>query len=462
MKFLTNLKLSRRLAIGFGLVLLFLLGITAVALTTMAEMDRRIGNIVEVNNKRVALAGEMIASVDEVSIAVRNLVIIAWVDELPAEALRLKKALARYDTAKMAFTELVISESRGSPARKQLQALEAVERDARTTTLQAGKLAVSEKKEEATTLVALDLRRAQSQWVKEIEELARLEGQRSDEAYASIKREFETSRATLISAAALATLVGLLAAILISRSVTVPVATAVAAAKRIAVGDFSQDITASQKDETGELLAALMTMQNSLRQLQEEVKERTQALEQSNQRLQTLAITDELTGAYNRRHFNDFCHKALKPRKRNDPLALCMFDIDYFKIFNDRYGHQGGDEALRKVANIVQADLKRSDDYLFRLGGEEFGILLTASSPELAEQFVAGLRQAVRNLNLPHVGNPSGVLTASFGVAWWDAASMRELTPDQMYVAADALLYEAKEKGRDQVVMRAFRFAEAD
>ena len=189
--------------------------------------------------------------------------------------------------------------------------------------------------------------------------------------------------------------------------------------------------------------------------LEHQVNERTQALEQANRRLHELAITDELTGAFNRRHFNAFCEAALSQHRRGDSLAFCMFDLDYFKSYNDHYGHQAGDSALRHVADAVQTELRRSQDVLFRLGGEEFGVLFTATSPESAKQFVEHLRAAIVRIGITHIRNPAGVMTASFGVGWWGAGVIYRMTPDQIYATADGMLYDAKETGRNRVAVSA-------
>jgi two-component system, sensor histidine kinase LadS len=192
-------------------------------------------------------------------------------------------------------------------------------------------------------------------------------------------------------------------------------------------------------------------------ELEQQVAERTQALELANRRLQELAITDELTGAFNRRHFNHMCSAALERRSREDPLALCMFDIDHFKAYNDGHGHQAGDATLRAIAAAVQAELRRSGDVLFRLGGEEFGVLFTAQTPEAALQFVVQLRSAVQGLQRVHGHAPLGVVTASFGLAWWGPAAARHLSPETMYASADTALYTAKAAGRNRVEMQAVR-----
>ena len=186
-------------------------------------------------------------------------------------------------------------------------------------------------------------------------------------------------------------------------------------------------------------------------QLEAQVAERTRALERANQTLHTLAVTDALTGAFNRRHFNELCAAVLQQRPRAEPLAFCMFDLDHFKRYNDTYGHQAGDTALRAVASAVQARLNRSSDTLFRLGGEEFGVLFTANSATQALAFAENCRHAVRALNIRHDGNPHGLMTASFGLGFWVDSRGGQLTPDAMYAEVDGALYAAKAAGRDRV-----------
>ncbi len=189
-------------------------------------------------------------------------------------------------------------------------------------------------------------------------------------------------------------------------------------------------------------------------QLAQQVNERTEALELANRRLHDLAITDELTGAFNRRHFSAFCSAALAHRDRDEPLAFCMFDVDHFKAYNERYGMPAGNAALRTIAHCIRGELRRSGDVLFRLGGEEFGVLFTAKNADSAKQFIERLRMAIHNLKIEHQDSPSSIITASFGVGWWDKGVTYRLTSDQMYAVADNMLYEAKENGRDCVCLQ--------
>jgi len=185
------------------------------------------------------------------------------------------------------------------------------------------------------------------------------------------------------------------------------------------------------------------------------------ALEAANRQLRDLAILDTLTGAFNRRHFNDVCLAALAGAQRGQAVGLCMLDVDHFKAYNDHYGHQAGDAVLKALAGSLKEGLKRSTDALFRLGGEEFGVIFSASSASIAEQFVGQLRVAVHALAIPHDDSPLGIVTASFGLAWWAAPTSR-LTPEAMYAAADEALYEAKRGGRDRVVVHCYRAGEGE
>ncbi|MDR7332007.1 diguanylate cyclase domain-containing protein [Roseateles asaccharophilus] len=179
------------------------------------------------------------------------------------------------------------------------------------------------------------------------------------------------------------------------------------------------------------------------------------ALEAANRQLRDLAIVDALTGAFNRRHFNDVCLAALVGAQRGQAVALCMLDVDYFKAYNDHYGHQAGDVVLQKLAQTLKDGLRRSTDALFRLGGEEFGIVFSATSAESARQFVGQLSAALHVQAMPHEQSPLRIVTASFGLAWW-AAPTSHLTPETMYAQADTALYDAKRGGRDQIAIRCF------
>lgn len=169
-------------------------------------------------------------------------------------------------------------------------------------------------------------------------------------------------------------------------------------------------------------------------------------------KIERLSITDELTGIFNRRYFNEMFSKTIKTSKRNNErICFLMFDIDHFKQYNDTYGHQKGDQVLKVIANTIYDALERVDDYLFRLGGEEFGIIYKANSSENAYQFADRLRVIIEDLKIPHDGHSSEqFVTVSMGLVCKKALEIED--EERLYEEADVLLYRAKESGRNRVI----------
>lgn len=163
------------------------------------------------------------------------------------------------------------------------------------------------------------------------------------------------------------------------------------------------------------------------------------------------AVIDALTGIPNRRSFSDHILKEVhRSRREKFPLSVIMGDIDNFKLYNDTYGHGGGDECLRKVAQAIHKTLKRPGDFCARYGGEEFIIVLPNTDQQGAMFIAEDIRRNVVNLQIPHEkALPSGFVTISLGVTTTDVnvtISDQELTKQ-----ADSALYIAKEKGRNRV-----------
>lgn len=175
-----------------------------------------------------------------------------------------------------------------------------------------------------------------------------------------------------------------------------------------------------------------------------------QEIRRAHQAVRDMALTDSLTGLGNRRRLDMVLNVEIaRARRQGSPLALAMMDIDYFKRFNDRYGHPAGDECLCRVAAVIKQTVKRPADLAVRYGGEEFTILLPDTDVHAAGRIIQEILDAIRALGIEHLDHPGGVVTASAGlmvtVPGDDVA-----TPASMIKAADALLYVAKHKGRDR------------
>ena len=168
--------------------------------------------------------------------------------------------------------------------------------------------------------------------------------------------------------------------------------------------------------------------------------------------LSELAATDSLTLLANRRRFDEVSQVEWRRAIRDSAaLSLIMLDGDFFKAFNDTYGHIEGDQALRLIADTLRRAVERPGDLVARFGGEEFVVLLPGTDREGANQIAEAIRQAVRDLALPHAGSTLGILTVSIGVASrWPRPQEGVAT---LIEAADAALYLAKADGRDRIVL---------
>lgn len=169
-----------------------------------------------------------------------------------------------------------------------------------------------------------------------------------------------------------------------------------------------------------------------------------------------LATQDELTGLANRRHLNLALAQEWARFKRSEqPFALAMIDIDFFKPYNDHYGHLVGDACLRQIAQVIQSGMRRAGDLAARYGGEEFLLILPNTHAQDARRLADTVRRSVEQLNLPHAKAPLGRLTVSIGVAamadgdYVDAAALLR--------AADDALYRAKNEGRNRVELAPMR-----
>ena len=168
------------------------------------------------------------------------------------------------------------------------------------------------------------------------------------------------------------------------------------------------------------------------------------------QRSAALARTDGLTGLANRRMFDEALQREWANAKRaRAPLTLLMFDSDWFKAFNDRYGHQAGDGALVGIAGIIARSIRRSGDLAARYGGEEFVVLLPGTELSDATVLAQTIRLGIYALNVVNPGSPFGRVTISCGVASMIPGPDAQATI--LVEAADAALYRAKQSGRHSV-----------
>jgi diguanylate cyclase (GGDEF)-like protein len=190
------------------------------------------------------------------------------------------------------------------------------------------------------------------------------------------------------------------------------------------------------------------TLKRTQARLQQLVMERTHALEESNQKLAALSTTDGLTNITNRRGFDDALAAAWSRATRSgEPLALAMIDVDFFKLYNDHYGHQAGDHCLIEVARTIAAHGRRAGDLAARYGGEEFVLLMPGCTGPDALATASALCARVFARGLPHALSNHGAVSVSIGVSC--VVPSASSTPQDLIEAADRALYKAKQAGRN-------------
>jgi diguanylate cyclase (GGDEF)-like protein/PAS domain S-box-containing protein len=187
-------------------------------------------------------------------------------------------------------------------------------------------------------------------------------------------------------------------------------------------------------------------------QAEQQLLEKHRQLERTKRMLETLALKDSLTGLYNRRHFGEQLDREWNRARREQlPLSLLMIDIDQFKSFNDTYGHLAGDRCLSMVGEAVRRCFARGSDLVARYGGEEFVVLAPGVERRQARERAELLRQAIAELEID-AGPEDGLtnVTVSIGVA--TVVPGERTLPEDLLVAADRALYQAKRQGRDRVI----------
>lgn len=174
------------------------------------------------------------------------------------------------------------------------------------------------------------------------------------------------------------------------------------------------------------------------------------ALQQVNAELERISLFDQVTGLANRRNFDSTLERQFVWAKRSkSPLSVIIADVDYFKVYNDCYGHPAGDECLSQVARAIAGQLKRPIDLACRYGGEEFSVILPETDMQGARKVAEMIRQAVFERNIPHAGSSiADRVSMSLGVATYTG---QYLSGPEITQAADVALYQAKRNGRNRI-----------
>lgn len=263
-------------------------------------------------------------------------------------------------------------------------------------------------------------------------------------------------RNRVVTVFAVTMLLSVLLTYLFAKKLTDPLRQLSDTALRVENGDFNARCNLNRNDEIGVVATAFNDMvnhlQDNIRHLDAKVVERTAELQILNDKLEALTMTDSLTGIANRYCFDKvLASEWIRAARLGQALALAMLDVDWFKKYNDYYGHQAGDECLRQVARIFAANISRTGDLVARYGGEEFVFIAPVTGAEDALHMAQQVCKTLQMQAIAHEQSPFGCVTASIGVA----AMVPDVkkAPELLVQAADAALYRAKKQGRNQVLL---------
>lgn len=205
------------------------------------------------------------------------------------------------------------------------------------------------------------------------------------------------------------------------------------------------------KPISGIVLAAKVRAMQRISQMRYSLVVLTRRLDEANRELQRLSSVDSLTGIANRRQFDDtLLREWRRALRKKHSIALLVCDVDFFKHYNDHFGHQGGDECLRRIAASLSDQVKRPTDLVARYGGEEFAIVLPDTDAGGARRVAEAMRAAIEAMHLAHApSSGKSWVTISLGLAA-AVPETGDTSPQRLLEAADAALYEAKRAGRNR------------
>lgn len=249
-----------------------------------------------------------------------------------------------------------------------------------------------------------------------------------------VKEEISEAKRNLILVSLIFSLIGIIGAIIFSRTISNPLHKLSLAAESISQGKWEHGLDIKRTGEVGRLIDSFNAMVYNMKN--------------ANVELERLSTTDDVTGIHNHRYFYKTLKAEFEKSKRyNYSIACIMFDIDFFKSINDIYGHQIGDSVLRELGSVTASNL-RSTDTLSRYGGDEFIILLSHTDEESALSFAEKIRASIEGYNFSHNEYPIKT-TISIGVSVFPNVNIT--IPDDMIKNADLSLYKAKSSGRNRI-----------
>jgi diguanylate cyclase (GGDEF)-like protein len=221
------------------------------------------------------------------------------------------------------------------------------------------------------------------------------------------------------------------------------------------MGEDQQEYLVLLLEDVTEQMVTRQTLMQAVNEstlLMISMTDRSDYIESLNKKLEQIALTDSLTKLANRRHFDQYLEVEWKRMAREQKfLALILCDVDFFKLYNDTYGHVAGDICLQTVALVIAESMKRPGDLVARYGGEEFAIILPNTPTQGAVQLAEIIRQKLAMRSIAHITSPLAMQVVSLSIGVASVIPHQDISLEWLIMEADEALYKAKQNGRDRV-----------
>lgn len=436
-----DLSIGYRLGLCFSLILLLMIGVAGIALGGARNSRDQLVHMVVASNGRLADLEAMRQHLVRQGMYAQQLAVVTTQDaslarmqDIEDEARRYRDVAARFAATPASPEEHLYLVAMAGYAAAVVEPMQ----EARDSVkgFNPGR---------AARILNADVLPVHDRWLQDLDALLQWQYRKIETGLLSFDENANRSDVAILTISGVALLLAAFVAWWLTRSITVPLREAVRFANAVAGGNLAISAPPAGDDEPGQLLRALDNMALRLKEARES--------------MQRLANEDGLTGAANRRHFDDLLRqehaRSLRLRQRGETVpqqahvSLLMLDVDHFKHYNDHFGHQQGDRCLQMIVDATRGAGLRPDDVVARYGGEEFALILPNCSLDGAKVVANRVRTAVKALKLPTDVPERPHVSVSIGVATLTDASKQSTA--ELVLWADEALYEAKHGGRDRV-----------
>lgn len=443
---LRHLKIGYRLAFGFALMLALMVLVTTMSVVLWNAPRKAVNDAVSLANTKSTIITAMRQNVIRQGLLTRELAFPPSLDAANADMARMLDEQRHFERSQATLSTLQMSQEEQQIVAELQRYIERI----RPLLATANEFVEAFNPGEASRQLSANATLPQQNSIDALNRLSELQNAEIKQRLEQFNEAADSANRALAAGSAGVLVIAALIAWLLTRSIVLPLSDAVRVATQVANGDLDHQPVANANDESGQLLLALANM--------------ILKLKEARNLLEAVARQDGLTGLANRRHFDDTLlnewHRLTRIARETgmegsplSQLSLLMIDVDHFKKFNDKFGHQTGDACLRWVGKIIAAATQRKGDLAAHYGGEEFAMILPGADPEGAAAIAEKIRQEMSKHPLPDVESEECFVTVSIGVA--TIVPNANAKPAELIAAADAALYQAKHLGRNRVQVAA-------